>query len=257
MTVWAVNMLKRSASPIGYSKCSLSAGEHPAIPGYFLRNHLTGKRQEATLTKRLTSHHLLNSLFQNNVKKKAHSRCGSETKIKVLRRQTGMRWLTGRRGKAGAAWIWRAPGRGSRWRAAFPPTCPPVPCPSPSAGRSSRRTAPLPPRSPRPDRCSCTAPWRRRSLWEGAEVPDRTKWFRQERNNKCVQVSMKHLKKTCLFYSGSCHVEFLYTGLPKCAVWANPASWECLFSSRPMMDVSFSAIRLMQYLVRFASNALQ
>jgi len=57
-------MWRRLPSPIGCSKCSLSVGEHPAIPGYFLRNHLT--KQEATLQRvdhSTKSHRLLTSCF--------------------------------------------------------------------------------------------------------------------------------------------------------------------------------------------------
>lgn len=73
-------------------------------------------------------------------------------------------WLTDRRGKAAAAWRWPAPGRGFlRWAWCLP-TCPPAPCPSPSAGRSFWTAAAL--RRSRPARSEWTVPWRRRNLQE-------------------------------------------------------------------------------------------
>lgn len=152
--------------PIGCSNASFSTGAHPALPGYFLRNHLT--KQELRLA------WLISNIFPP---KPLFSRYGSVKCLSIKLRQTSC-WfnsnqdseslrdsgvgLTDRRGMAAAAWRWLALVRGFlRWAWCLP-TCPQAPCPSPSAGHSFWTTAALHP--PRPARSLWTVPWQRRNL---------------------------------------------------------------------------------------------
>lgn len=162
----------RVSLPIACSNASFSVGEHPALPGYFLRNHLTKQEVEfstnnPTNVKCIVRHQSMsdksNVCSDNGVNLDTVTANGiKEITWLVFGKRV---WLTDRTGKAAAAWRWPAPDHGFLRRAWCPPTCRPALCLSPSANHSFWTAAVL--RRPHPAHFYWTAPWQRRTLQRG------------------------------------------------------------------------------------------